>query len=306
MTEKNTLIIAIFLKMMILPVFFSGADPLFFPEIRDLHPRDPAFSQAVAEIEHYYRAKHRGEPLPQLSFFRYHPQNGDDLLSVSARFNLPYESIALLNGIRSPDEFRSSAELLIPSQVGLFIPREPRNDLDRLVSSWRSSTLGDGSLLRVHVDGRLRELRFLEGEKFHPLERSFFFNTLFRFPLPSGVVSSHYGERYSPINRKLHFHHGIDIAAPGGTEVYAAAAGRVSAVKNNDILGNFIVILHRGDFSTLYGHLRKVSVQEGDEVRAGSLIATVGSTGLSTGPHLHFEIRNAGESWNPSEILQLD
>jgi murein DD-endopeptidase MepM/ murein hydrolase activator NlpD len=135
------------------------------------------------------------------------------------------------------------------------------------------------------------------------VERSFFLNVLFRFPLPTGVVSSGFGMRISPFSHKEHFHNGIDIAAPAGTEVFAAAAGKVSAAGADAVLGNYVVLVHRGNFSTIYGHLLERRINAGQNVGAGDIIGTVGSTGMSTGPHLHFEIRNAGEPWNPSEIF---
>lgn len=286
--------------------FFSmqlHAQTLHYPRIQKLSKDDSTFLQATYEIERYYRAVYQDESPPPLTIFSYSSGSEENLFQIAARFNLPYESIALLNGIRGPESLSEGDEVLIPSQPGIFISEEPRNDLERLLLSWRAGELESARRLKIYSNDRLRTVHFLQGERFHPIERSFFLNVLFNFPLPSGVVTSGYGKRVSPFSHKVHFHHGIDIAAPEGTEVYATSSGTVTAVRTDDILGKYIILLHRGNFSTIYGHLQKIYVREGSEVQTGSVIGAVGNTGLSTGPHLHFEIRNAGESWNPSDLI---
>ncbi len=96
-------------------------------------------------------------------------------------------------------------------------------------------------------------------------------------------------------------HTGIDIAVSQGTEVVAAAPGRVAESKYDDGRGNYIVIRHNDEYSTLYAHLEKASVKSGDTVEKGQIIGTVGSTGLSTGPHLHYEIHKNGTPVDPGD-----
>lgn len=104
-----------------------------------------------------------------------------------------------------------------------------------------------------------------------------------------------------------HFHTGIDVAAPVGTLVGASAAGTVIqvGVSNGQPVGygNYVVIQHRNGYLTLYGHLSRVLVTLGEQVRQLELIGLVGSTGLSSGPHLHFEIRHDGEFLDPLPYL---
>ncbi len=99
------------------------------------------------------------------------------------------------------------------------------------------------------------------------------------------------------ITQKLHGWNGVDIGAPRGTAIYAAADGTVIIAKSNGTwnsgYGNYVVIVHSNGTQTLYGHASKVLVSAGDRVSQGQTIALVGSTGLSTGPHLHFEVRGA-------------
>lgn len=100
-----------------------------------------------------------------------------------------------------------------------------------------------------------------------------------------------------------HFHSGVDLAAPMGTSIYAATAGTVALHRERGGYGLYILLTHDPRLSTLYGHLDWPLVQPGDVVAAGQLIALMGSTGNSTGPHLHFEVRIAGVPVDPLPLL---
>jgi murein DD-endopeptidase MepM/ murein hydrolase activator NlpD len=118
----------------------------------------------------------------------------------------------------------------------------------------------------------------------------------------NGRVTSAFGWRASPFNRRTTFHSGIDIGAPYGAPVWAAASGRVVQARYQTGYGNYIIIDH-GTYTTHYAHLRKFLVSAGDVVEKGQRIGEVGSTGYSTGPHLHFEIHRNGEPLNPLEMI---
>ena len=105
------------------------------------------------------------------------------------------------------------------------------------------------------------------------------------------------GNPYGTINGKIH--NGIDIPADQGTVILAAADGTVTETGFDPAKGNYLILDHGGGLTTLYAHCRNVDVKEGDTVKAGEMIAAVGSTGMSTGPHLHFEVRQDGEAQNP-------
>jgi len=99
------------------------------------------------------------------------------------------------------------------------------------------------------------------------------------------------------------FHRGIDIAAPIGRLVRSSREGKVVFVGRQDTLGMAIVMQHDGDYSTVFGHLSAVHVKLGERVQQGDPIGRVGNTGLSTGPHLHFEIRKSGRAIDPRPLL---
>ncbi len=115
----------------------------------------------------------------------------------------------------------------------------------------------------------------------------------------SGRITSGFGMRYHPILRKTKLHTGVDIAAPSGTPIRAAAAGTVIIAGWMDAYGYTVAIDHGGGVSTLYAHCSSVSVRVGQEVSQGQVIGRVGSTGWSTGPHLHWEVRRNGQPVDP-------
>ena len=130
----------------------------------------------------------------------------------------------------------------------------------------------------------------------------------FIFPVDvSGFVylSSPYGMRYHPISGNYTMHNGVDFAAYLGTPTYAAKSGVVTTARYGAGWGNYVVINHGDGFSTLYAHFDTIKVSEGDVVSRGQIIGTVGSTGNSTGPHLHFTMYYNGNTVNPMLYVSL-
>ncbi|MBK8321146.1 MAG: M23 family metallopeptidase [Betaproteobacteria bacterium] len=125
-------------------------------------------------------------------------------------------------------------------------------------------------------------------------------------PVASGFYSSNYGYRIDPITGRSTFHTGVDIIAPPGTPIMAAAGGVVAAVEFHADYGNIVDIDHDNGLTSRYAHLLKSSVKVGDVVMKGQLIAQVGTTGRTTGPHLHFEVREKGVPLNPNKFFALD
>jgi murein DD-endopeptidase MepM/ murein hydrolase activator NlpD len=125
---------------------------------------------------------------------------------------------------------------------------------------------------------------------------------LLRTPLDGARISSRFGLRRHPILGYTRMHRGVDFAAPTGTPVYAAADGVVESVRRERGYGNVVRLRHQGGMMTLYAHLSRFApgLRAGQRVRQGQTIARVGSTGMSTGPHLHYEIHVAGRAVNPA------
>ena len=127
------------------------------------------------------------------------------------------------------------------------------------------------------------------------------------YPLPSGTgwVTDAYGYRWHPIAGEYRFHYGVDLAAGLGTAVYATKSGTVVKTANEYYNGNCIMIQHDDGTASQYAHLNSFAVSYGDYVSQGSVIGYVGSTGYSTGPHLHFEIYINGSTVNPMEYVSI-
>ncbi len=122
-------------------------------------------------------------------------------------------------------------------------------------------------------------------------------------PVPDGVRASGFGWRTDPFTGQMALHEGIDFTAEPGTPIFAAAPGIVLNVERHPEYGNVVDIDHGDDLVTRYAHASLVLVKPGEFVRRGQQIATVGSTGRSTGPHLHFEVRLKGVPQNPARFL---
>lgn len=126
-----------------------------------------------------------------------------------------------------------------------------------------------------------------------------------RWPVPGWYnLSSPFGNRFHPVHKKWKFHNGIDIPAYSGTPIVAAAKGNVLISRYSSSFGNYILIDHGSGYATIYGHCSKLLVKVGDSVDGGEIIGKVGTTGWSTGNHLHFGVKLNGEWVNPMDYVK--
>ena len=125
----------------------------------------------------------------------------------------------------------------------------------------------------------------------------------FRWPLPATGVNSLFGPRADPVDGLARFHHGIDLEAPYGAIVVAAEAGVVASATWHGGHGRRVIIDHGWGYQTVYSHLAQLITQQGALVRAGEPVGLAGNSGRSTGPHLHFEVRDQGQCADPLEYL---
>lgn len=126
--------------------------------------------------------------------------------------------------------------------------------------------------------------------------------SLLKTPIDGAIVSSPFGPRVHPISGYTKIHRGVDFAAPSGTPFYAAGDGVIERIGRNGGYGNYVRIRHSAEYSTAYGHASRFAqgMRTGRKVKQGQIIAYVGTTGASTGPHLHFEILRNGKQINPA------
>ena len=125
---------------------------------------------------------------------------------------------------------------------------------------------------------------------------------LLRTPIDGARLSSGFGRRRHPVLGYTKMHRGVDFAAPAGTPIYAAGNGRVVAAGRNGAYGKYVRIRHNTRYATAYAHMKRIATRRGRRVRQGQVIGFVGSTGRSTGTHLHYEILLGGRRTNPMSV----
>ncbi len=285
------------------PASFAQEDYRYL-EIERLHSGNLLFRQYQEDVLSAQMAIAAGKP-PVLHIYRYRVRTSDTLFGIAARCSIPYDAIASLNRIESAEKDLTGMILYLPSIPALYLPERSENKLEQLVlSSFDPETPGIVSFtLHTRKNGQ-RTVHCIPDARFDGTVRAFFLTPTFRFPLPEGSVTSTFGMRKNPLTGNVVFHHGVDLAAPAGTAVLACADGTVAAVGYDDIYGHYIIIRHSGNRESLYGHLLQIKIELHDEVKSGTIIGNVGSTGQSTGPHLHFEVHENGVPKNPAGFIK--
>ena len=286
----------LFVFLITLPVYSDNFSYTNYPQIKALNDTDIFFKQITSDITLSYKVNSSGKKKVPISIYRYLPGKEETLFAIASRLNIPYESISTLNRISSINEFDTKKEIIIPNQPILFIPNLPSSDIEYIL---KSRDVKDNDIVILKSNGSKETFNYITDERFNTTERAFFLNTFFRFPIDKGKITSHYGYRQSPITGNNNFHYGIDIAAPLGTPVFTAGKGVVVENGYSDIFGKYIIIQHPGSYLTLYGHLKESFVILNNQINTGTIIGEVGSTGYSTGPHLHFEVRSGDKVENP-------
>jgi len=278
-----------------------------FPAITRLDSSDTGFKQYINDVENNRKRliTFRGrllETAEYLTIYQYTTRDEDDVFSLAARCNIPYSSLASLNKLKNPLSLERGKPILLPSCPGIYIPENINSDLEKLTGAGRLSSQ-ESVKIKINIAGKTETFNFFPGADYSPQERAFFLNSGFRFPLKFFRVTSDFGPRANPVTGSAGMHQGIDLAAPEGTEVYAIADGTVIDTGFNTIYGNYVVISHSDRWTSLYGHLQIIETVLRSNVKSGNLIGRVGTTGQSTGPHLHFELRQDGRPLNPAGKL---
>lgn len=170
--------------------------------------------------------------------------------------------------------------------------RKKQTDLQKVLNQLEA----DAAAIEAQIEAYLRAQRE-SGRSVGPAPKG-------RFQRPcNGRVTSNFGMRFHPILKKSRLHAGVDFGAPSGSPIWAAQSGEVIAAQRMRGYGNVVIIDHGGGITTTYAHCSRFFVGKGQRVERGQRIASVGATGLATGPHLHFEVRVNGKAVNPMAYL---
>lgn len=240
--------------------------------------------------------------LTPVKFYDYQVASGDSLWTIAKKFQVSVDSVysANISKIKNPHILTSGVVLRIPSNMGIVKEIKNIQDIDNLLNQFDIDEL---SLLIANGVSTKNELLdkseiFLPNVELPQTEKLKAYGIAFGFPT-RGYISSRFGYRKDPFTGFRRFHTGIDISNVWGTSIYAAYDGVVTYVGEKGGYGLCIIISHPLGYSTLYGHLSNVYVRIGQRVSKGSKIAAMGSSGRSTGSHLHFEIRKFEKCLNP-------
>ena len=280
------------------------------PEIESLKPsrKNVLFSGYQSIIENNNLLVSAGKE-PEYMFYKYKNTEGFTFQGLAARCCITQDTLATLNGLSSSSDNIENKTLILPTVNGLFIPLEkPSTNLELLLhDNYKNKNLTNKQLcFRIYG----KDYLFLQNKRLSPTERAYFLDSSLRLPLDIGTywVSSEFGKRKNPLSGKIKNHNGIDLAAPIGTPVYAVKDGSAyCCIYGDKELGNYIILSHdMGKMTSVYAHLSQICIEQYENVRKGDIIGYVGDTGMATGPHLHFEIRQGGVALDPRTKLRLD
>lgn len=228
--------------------------------------------------------------IPAYQLINYKVKPGDTLYNIARDHGVSISTILDYNDINNPRNLRAGSSIVFPQPDGLLYTVKPGDSMayiaklffapvDRLLAANNMSSrdvIHPGQT--VFIPGSIINMY-----QYIPVTRSF------RWPV-YGMISSYYGWRTHPISQEMSFHCGLDMAAPEGAPIFAAASGVVTFASKYGGYGLMVELEHDNGMKTRYAHMSHISVYEGQRVLTGSLIGRVGSTGVSTGPHLHFEV----------------
>jgi murein DD-endopeptidase MepM/ murein hydrolase activator NlpD len=223
---------------------------------------------------------------------------GECLWNIARKYDVRMETIVAMNDLPSARFLRPGQILEVPDTDGTYVSLKKGDTVSGICKKYEVEltdlvNANPGvDITGLHIGDKL----FIPG--------SGALSHLFRFGWPvHGRISSRYGMRLHPVYRRRMMHTGLDIAAPYGSSIRAALQGRVTFVGWKGGYGKTVVIEHPNGYETLYGHCSTILVNRGQIVKKGERVAKVGSTGVSTGPHVHFEVRKAGKRTNPESVL---
>ncbi len=235
----------------------------------------------------------------------YKIQSGDTIWSISRKHKVGVDAVLSFNKINESKKLRPGETLKIPKLNGIYYSVRKNDSLESIGKLFSVSQPEIRKYNEVGEYLSIGTVLFLNRTRYPASYREGILGMSFMSPA-RGFLTSRYGMRVHPILNIPIFHTGMDIGADQGEKVRAAESGVVTFSGENAANGNFVQIKHSDGFESGYAHLSRLLVTSGKRVKKGEVIGEVGSTGLSTGPHLHFEIKQNGKFVNPARFVNLD
>ncbi len=273
---------------------------------------EPAFERAFhayvfPETDVFQEAEAGGVPdyVSQVTFREYTVKKGETVSGIAARSGLRnFGTLLSVNAIDNARQVSEGQMLRIPSVDGLLYTVKKDETLTGIAAAYNMSVtaLLDANDLTESTLMVGQQL-FIPGASLSSFELRKALGELFIYPI-RGRLTSPFGYRQDPFTGIKSFHSGIDLAAPSGTPVKATLDGKVAETGTNRIFGNYVIITHERGYQSLYGHLQKIHAKRGQYVTQGTVIGLVGSTGRSTGPHLHLSVYKNGKMIDPFSVLK--
>jgi murein DD-endopeptidase MepM/ murein hydrolase activator NlpD len=231
--------------------------------------------------------------------------SGENISTLAINMGLNQGTIISVNKITNTRLLQIGKVLRIPNQDGILHAVRSGDTLSSIAEKYKAEPEAIITANELFSDKiRTGTDLFIPGAKLDWVSLQEINGDLFIWPL-NGVITSPYGYRKDPFSgNRVQFHTGIDIRGNTGTPVRAAMSGRVSSAGYDAVFGNYVIISHHSGYRTLYGHLSVIRTRNGAYVGTGERIGDVGSTGLSTGPHLHFMVYKNGVTVNPRSLIK--
>ena len=244
--------------------------------------------------------------IKEVTYKDYVVRQGDTISGIAYKMGLRnIGTIFSCNNITNARRIMSGTRLLIPSMDGVVYVVKKGDNIGSIGKHFGVSieVLLDANDIKDE-ELRVGEKIFIPGASLPKDEIRKAMGELFIYPIRAGRLTSPFGYRKDPFTGRKSFHSGIDLAAPEGTPVKVILDGTISEVSYSRIFGNYVIVRHANGYQTLYGHLSAFKTKKGNKVEQGDVIALVGNTGMSTGPHVHLSIYKNGKLLDPLSLLK--
>jgi len=243
--------------------------------------------------------------ITSVNFKDYMVARGDTISGIAQKFGLKNMGTLLsVNNINNAKSLKVGQKLSIPSIDGIIYTVIKGDSLGEIAAKFKLplTAILDANDMESQTIS-LGQRLFIPGASISTFELRKALGELFIYPI-AGRLTSPFGYRRDPFTGRKSFHTGIDIASPTGTPIKLTLDGTVSYTGYSTIYGNYVIVTHSGGYQSMYGHMHTIKVKRGQILSQGSIIGTVGNTGRSTGPHVHFSVYKNGKLINPLTVLK--